>query len=314
MITERMNPRLTVFNWLGTLHRKAVGEKAEHTAEEILELAEPMLSMTAASEAADPEKMRALVEGDRYPAIAQKYLEKNWVLITGMPPRGEFEKKAYQAVVSNAAREATRRLTDHVTASRPDSLEKIVAITEQVGKVLSGIPGAESAMHGDGTAILLREAIGLPGDEGVALMVRDDQVVLNAALAIRKLGATIDLEPFADKAGIVHKGRLSDWRVDADVGADDAPLSAPMAIQVKANGDASVDVFVGGVEKDGTLPGQSSIRVEREGDTTRFMLYDANCDSPRVFGVKDGEPLKELPNDWEKTLREEEPEDGPGLG
>lgn len=309
MITERMNPRQTMLVWLGNLHRKAVGEKAEHTAEEIESLAEPMLSMTASSEAADPSKMRSLIEGGRYPATAQRYLERNWALITGLPPREPSENERHKVAVGNAASEAIRRLTDHVSAAGPDTLQKIVQITRQVAKVLSGNPGESSKMHDDGTAILLREAIGLPGDEGVALMVSDDRVVLNAALALGTLGAEIDLAPFADRAGIVHQGRLSDWRVDGDVGTDEAPLSDPVAILVRREHDTSVDIFIGGAETNGTLPGQSSIRVEREADTTRFMIYDANCEAPRVFGVKDGKPLAELPNDWEHMLPE--PEDDP---
>ncbi|WP_411839859.1 hypothetical protein [Paracoccus sp. ME4] len=310
MITERMNPRQTMLIWLGNLHRKAVDEKAEHTAEEIESLAEPMLAMSAASEAAEPSKMRTLIEGERYPASVQKYLVRNWALITGLPPRDPAEMEHHKTAVEQAASEAVRRLTDHASAARPDTLEKIVQITGQVAKVLSGIPGESAKMHGDGTAILLREAIGLPGDEGVALMIGDDRVVLNAALAMRKLGAEIDLTPFADRAGVVHQGRLSDWRAEGDIGTSEAPISDPVAFMVKDLG-TSIDIFMGGAETNGTLPGQSSIRVEREADTTRFMIYDANCDAPRVFGVKDGEPLAELPNDWQHTLREPEEDPSP---
>ena len=99
---------------------------------------------------------------------------------------------------------------------------------------------------------------------------------------------------------------LIDWRAFQ---GDDFP-PAPIAAKVRLTPERA-DIHVG-ASAAGEYSGDnaSSVSVEREGDVTRFMIYDSLSEAPRVFGVRDGEALRELPNDW-RELRREDLEDGP---
>ena len=139
-----------------------------------------------------------------------------------------------------------------------------------------------------------------------ALGFKDGNELMEAAHSDAQAGPSLSIE-------------LNDWRAaggaqPAEVSADDKVIGAPIRAVVSVSGGESIDVLLGGAELDYGQPGASSVRVEREGDTTRFMIYDANCEAPRVFGVKDGEPLCELPNDWESRPRPQPDDELPQAG
>jgi hypothetical protein len=92
--------------------------------------------------------------------------------------------------------------------------------------------------------------------------------------------------------------QLEDWRSGDAIDSDDAPVGPSLPVTVKSNGVA-VDVALGGSEADPYGKQASSVRIEREGDVTRVMVYDSQCDAPRVLGVPDGKSMINLPDDWE---------------
>lgn len=105
----------------------------------------------------------------------------------------------------------------------------------------------------------------------------------------------------------IQLGQLEDWREAADV--EKGPIIDPVDVVLRVH-SASIDLFINGSNIDPYKVGASSLRLEREGDVTRFMINDANCDAPYVMGARDGMPLARLADDWEPMLREEEPDDG----
>ena len=97
-------------------------------------------------------------------------------------------------------------------------------------------------------------------------------------------------------------GTIADW-MTGDEAPIKAPIKGPVAFVVRRDGPCSLDVHVGGYQHDYTAAGGSSIRIERRGELTRFMLYDACCDMPRIFDIPDFGPMREAPSDWKSTQR-----------
>lgn len=101
-----------------------------------------------------------------------------------------------------------------------------------------------------------------------------------------------------EQADVTDAPKLEDWRAPEDIDEHQAPRSLPIDVNVEV-APQHVDVMLGGAQADPYGPQASSLRVEREGNVTRVMIYDSLCDAPRVFGVPDGKPIEELPNDWQ---------------
>lgn len=191
MITSRQNsPRQNVFLWLSQLRRSAASEKAEFTEEKIREISEPMLAMTASANSADPEKMRQLVESDGYPRQVIAYMAKEWVLNTGIEPRTQ------ESIIRDAHRAtaALKTLKDSVGTLSVLTGEAISDLIEKVADTAWRTPEGFANGQGHGTPVLIREALGLPGDHDVCAMVTDLRVVINAVRALDRLGFDIDPE------------------------------------------------------------------------------------------------------------------------
>lgn len=193
MITERMSPRRTVYLWLDGLRRVSASAKpvSDLIEDRVVELSEPILAMTASSPAADPEKMLALLRSDRYASSAQRYLMNNWILNLGLPDSADpASRQAHLAACAAGAQEALARLAGEsipgkaTAAGISDMMDRIAAELRSPDN-----PGHER--HGEGTGILLREVIGLPGDADVCLMVTDPAVLRNAVAALRQLGVAL---------------------------------------------------------------------------------------------------------------------------
>ncbi|MEP3666047.1 MAG: hypothetical protein ABJN42_04845 [Roseibium sp.] len=196
MITERMNPRLTMLNWLQGLKRAAQSGPDEYLEDKILEMSEPMMAMTASSEAADPIKMRALLERDDFSATARKYLIKNWPLNIGLREgSSELDKARYDEKILKGVNQALAGIwfeTGPVTEASGK------ALSDRIDAVAEKLTEDDRDLHGEGTGILLREVIGLPGDAYVCALIQDEDVLENALLGLRQLGVQIEPSAFED--------------------------------------------------------------------------------------------------------------------
>jgi hypothetical protein len=196
MITNRTTPRRAVEQWLIDAVRKAVAEKAQLTAESLLEGSQAFLAMTASSDEADPAEMATLLNRGDFERRANRYLEKNWTLNTGVTldqsgafaeiQRRDFPKAADQAL--QGLREAAGHLSD---VSGP----VIADLTEKVMDSLTDKSNPLHHLHGEGTGILLREVLGMPGDVAPCRNITDTGVLTCALRAMHLLG--VDVAPEA---------------------------------------------------------------------------------------------------------------------
>lgn len=233
MIADRTNPRTHVFLWLCQIRRVAEGEKAEYTADKVRELSEPILAMTASSEAADPKSMSALVERPDFPKKAAAYLAKNWFLNIGIPD-SVAATEAFEERCRNGAEAALAALR-----AQPGS------VTEMTGKAVSdriealaddqfrtGVGFA--AGQGHGTPVLLREALGLPGDHAACVAETRSEVLMNAARALTALGVRVEPEalvalgkrqenPFLDEVLAFHARASQDHAQNALIDMNPEP-------------------------------------------------------------------------------------------
>ena len=203
MITKRMNNREAVYMWLAEIAKMANSENAQFTKDHVEKIAEPIFSNLASSNAADPVKMKDLLESGRYPTKAVKYLEKNWFINIGIPdmPGTEASKAAFDGRCQEAAVQALRIMT-----------REMGPVSDITGKGISDSIEAISQDHfitkeafekdmGHGAPILLREMLGLPGDTDVCEMVTDPAVLENAGRALQALGIEVEPEAFRDLRG-----------------------------------------------------------------------------------------------------------------
>lgn len=101
---------------------------------------------------------------------------------------------------------------------------------------------------------------------------------------------------------------LQDWRAPQDVCRGDVPIREPITVAIEATAE-HIDVFIGGAKEDPYGRQASSLRIEREGGVTRYMINDSQCDAPRVIGVPDGASMRELAHDWEPVKQQSDPHD-----
>lgn len=213
MITERTNSRLMVKIYLEKLAAGAKAEKADRTHDETVSLSEVILSMTSSSNSANPEKMAALIESDLYPARAEKYMAKNWFLNVGIgdakPTVQEIQRRSEKA--AEAARSAVDTMVSEFEITDEVSATSISNAIEEISDRHFTTKEGFSSGQGHGTPVLLREAIGLPGDHDVCIMERNPAVILNAAVALTRLGVDIAPEEILrlrDEAGMKDEPSL----------------------------------------------------------------------------------------------------------
>ncbi|MBW3243717.1 hypothetical protein KUV57_13675 [Epibacterium sp. DP7N7-1] len=196
MITKRTTPRRVVEQWLTEAVRKAVTEKATLTAESLLDTSQAFLAMTASSDEADPDDMEKILNRSDFLLRACRYFEKNWTLNTGLTldesgafseiQRNDFRQAVDQ--VLEGLREAAGRVTE---ISGP----AITELTETVMTNLIDKSNPLHSLHGEGTGILLREVLGLPGDVAPCRNVTDVRVLTCALRAMHLFG--VDVAPEA---------------------------------------------------------------------------------------------------------------------
>lgn len=198
MITNRTTPRRAVEQWLIDAVRKAVAEKASLTAENLLDGSQAFLAMTASSDEADPDEMSKILNRGDFTRRASRYLDKNWTLNTGLTldedgafseiQRRDFPKAADQAL--EGLREAAGRVTEINGPS-------IAELTEVVVINLTDKSNPLHALHGEGTGILLREVLGMPGDIAPCCNITDTGVLTCALRAMHLLGVDVAPEAYA---------------------------------------------------------------------------------------------------------------------
>ena len=192
MITERPSstPRVMVELWLREAMKRAENEGAEFTVDKLAEISEPILSMVASSEAADPQKMRDLVARTDWPNRAHVYLTRNAPLLTGISGSSGLDASEMQTREAIARKIITQiRVTAGVVTD--GSAETLSAIAEQVAKDLrpeNRLVGHNNLWDGDAAAVLVREVLGLPGDHERCLEVTDPQILRNALDGMAGLG------------------------------------------------------------------------------------------------------------------------------
>lgn len=185
MITERMNPRRTVAIWLQQMTRSANSEKANYTRDMLVEFSEPILSMTAAAEAALPVKMKMLLESGTYPRKAIKYFEDNLILNTGLRELDDAGKPInWDFEGTDVARQALTALVERTSDEGYGDPLKVSRICDEIAMELSQKDNPMHKMHGEGTGILLREILGLPGDASFAETLTDERVIDNMRHAV----------------------------------------------------------------------------------------------------------------------------------
>lgn len=200
MITKRMNNREAVYMWLAEIAKMANSENAQFTKDHVEKIAEPIFSNLTSSNAADPAKMKELLDSGRYPTKAVKYLEKNWFINIGIPdmPGTPASHALFNGRCQEAAVQALRIMT-----------EEMGPVSEITGKAISDSIEEISKRHfvttegfakdfGHGAPILLREMLGLPGDADVCEMVTDKAVLENAAHALEALGVMVEPDAYME--------------------------------------------------------------------------------------------------------------------
>lgn len=192
MITRRTTPRTTVHLWLAQLARTATSENAEHTLEKLRETAEPILAMTASSEAAPAADMNTLLDSGRYIKVARRYLKDNWVMLTGLKsdPFAPGEE-----AMTQAATEAVSKLIEAVEIEGCENIPLVSAICDRIAEDLASMDKSGRGLHGEGTGILLREILGLPGDAYVANLITDEAVAKNMREALTQLQNAPEFAP-----------------------------------------------------------------------------------------------------------------------
>lgn len=200
MITERMNNRQIVYLWLAEMSKTAHSEKAEFTQNKIEEMAEPIFSNLASSNAADPARMKDLLESGRYPKKAVEYLTKNWFINIGIPdiPGTEASKAAFDGRCQQAAVRALRILTAEMGPVSEITGKAISDSIEEISKRHFVTKEGFAKDFGHGAPILLREMLGLPGDADVCEMMTDKAVLENAAHALEALGVTVEPDAYME--------------------------------------------------------------------------------------------------------------------
>lgn len=144
-----------------------------------------------------------------------------------------------------------------------------------------------------------------PGDPTDVLETDTGKIFAKAPRKARELTGPTDAGRSEAQVAVTHQ--ITDWRGDDPTESD---IGKPVDLEV-VTGPAALDVFVDGARIDPCKPGACSIRIEREAEIVRVMLYDGLCDAPRVFGFSANAPLRELPNDWTAEEPELENPDGP---
>lgn len=186
MITKRINARRTVEVWLNEVIATAKAEKAEITQDKLETLREPLMYMTASSEAADPEEMEKILTG-RYEEKVVKYLQKNWSLV-GL--KGS-EKTCPEAT----ARIAISGLSKVAGEFSDGSAKGIISLTERAAMYASSFDEIPEASE-EAVSILLREALGLPGDAAHAGLITDNAVLRNALDGLSQLGVAVQPDAY----------------------------------------------------------------------------------------------------------------------
>lgn len=192
MITERTNPRMTQAIWLGQIWRGAIAERAHSTADHIIDLSQAQIAMTADCDEADPVKMRKLVKAATFPRRARRYLERNWVLNTGLSrDRDQVSIALASKRTEKAIDQALEGLRLSATKLTEASGPEFVRITDRVAEALSGETNTLRDLHGEGTGVLLREILGLPGDAAHCEKLTNPEVLECALLALERFGVTV---------------------------------------------------------------------------------------------------------------------------
>lgn len=197
MITKRTTPRRVVLQWLTDAVAKARAEKAELTAETLIETSEGFMAMTAACEAPEPAEMMSVVTRIDFPARALKYLERNWCLNTGLlVGNGLVPSEAERTAVKEAVIQAYEAL-QHAAGTMTDISGSLICdITERAASSLSVDTNALKGLHGEGTGILLREILGMPGDVAACMNITNPASLHCALLALEQLGIDVTHEAF----------------------------------------------------------------------------------------------------------------------
>lgn len=199
MITDRQTPRQTVKIWLEQLTADARAERAGLTMDKILQMSPAMLSMVASSHTANPTLMRELVDSGDYPERAHRYISRNWILVTGISSERSAAALARQGQqAGRAARNAISLLVFAASELHEPTAENIVEMTEEVGRALAAHHRGEN-IPPDAVAILIREAIGMPGDGKPASEVTNPVVLSNAMRAMTALGARLPVLMLEDR-------------------------------------------------------------------------------------------------------------------
>lgn len=198
MITNRTTPRRIVEQWLIDAVRKAIAEKAPLTAENLLDSSQSFLAMTASSDEAAPDEMSRILNRGDFIRRASRYLDRNWTLNTGLTldesgafseiQRRDFPKAADQAL--QTLRELAGRVTE---ISGP----AIADLTEAVMTKLCDKENPLHDLHGEGTGILLREVLGMPGDVTPCRNITNNDVLTCALRAMHLLEVDVAPEAYA---------------------------------------------------------------------------------------------------------------------
>lgn len=155
--------------------------------------------MTAASEAADPELMKALLGKDSFKVRAVRYMDKNAFVGLGLPPVAGLAAKISFADLSLNFAEAAIATLEGLRLEAGDLTGKRLSemLDEASARMPKDYPNSVEGTDDD-LATLLREVVGLPGDAYVCEMITDPAVLANAGHALRRLGAEVAPEAFAD--------------------------------------------------------------------------------------------------------------------
>lgn len=190
MITERSNARTNLFQWIAQAKRSAISEKAEHTAEHLQDHSEAIFAMAASSPSAPAHDMRKLLARDDFERVATRYMVGNWFLNVGMPEKTLDEARKDWFPMAQSAMETLRTQFPPKTPLTGKGIsDQIEAIAGASFRTAAGFASGQ----GHGTPVLLREALGLPGDHEVCVMETRPEILLNAADALIALGVRLDL-------------------------------------------------------------------------------------------------------------------------
>lgn len=238
MITGRTTPRTVMTQWLSELNKGALAEGAEHTSENLTGLSQSILTMVASSDEADIDKMKALTSKDSFQDHAKRYMLRNWFLNTGLNVVKQPESvRIHLSEVSGAIDEAINTLVQVAGEVDDISGPRIAEMTNQVAETLGHKDHPSHELHGEGTAILLREVLGMPGDERPCKNITNKEQLEVALNAMVKLGVDVTPTAYVDLQTV--DALLDDGNIFA--AADHAVTAALAEIGVRRE-DASEDL------------------------------------------------------------------------